>query len=207
MTKLVANTTVITSAVAAVAAALSLTALGSAGRTSDVPPARSDLHAGEDCTNRGDACADGTRCRPAVGTARHFLCLPVAKVGEACGPASAVCEEPAFCDHSQHCALGQAGLGQVCERHAECKAPLICPWAKHVCSSPGKTGQSCHTNPGGRSECEAGLGCDGIRCVARKPDGQACLADEECKTGACLQGGCARAALPSLAKRLPVVGN
>jgi hypothetical protein len=97
----------------------------------------------------------------------------MAKLGESCGPATGGCEDPAFCDDSSHCAFGQAGLGQTCGSHAECKAPFTCPWAKHVCSTPAKIGQSCHTNPGGRSECEAGSGCNGIRCVAQASTGLA----------------------------------
>jgi hypothetical protein len=201
MSKLAANTTIIAVAGATVVVALSLSALGSAGAKSDMP-GPSDPRAVEDCT-----CAPGMPCKPVESDRRHFRCLPLAKVGESCGPASAVCDEPAFCDDTGHCALGQAGLGQACAGNAECKTPLVCPWAKHLCSAPGKMGQSCHTNPGGRSECAAGLGCDGIRCVTKKLDGQACVADEECKAGACQPSGCGQAGLPSFATRASSFGD
>jgi hypothetical protein len=131
----------------------------------------------------------------------------MAKVGEPCGPATGGCDDPAFCDDSLHCALGQAALGKACESHAECKAPLVCPWAKHVCSAPAKIGQSCNTNLGGRSECEPGSGCNGMRCVAQKADGQSCVADEECKAGVCQGNGCGRGAEPSFAERRGPAGD
>lgn len=190
MTRFIAKATILALAGLASAAALSLTAFGSASRKVDASVPGRELRAGEDCTNHGEACAQGTRCRVAQPGHGHFVCLPVGKLGEACGPGTGGCQDPAFCDDSQHCALGQAALGHVCARHAECKAPLVCPWARHVCSEPAKVGQSCHTNPDGRSECQAGFGCNGTRCAVQKPDGQPCTTDEECKTGSCQRGGC-----------------
>lgn len=202
MTRFLAKLTVIALAGVAIAAALSLTAFGSAGRKADARPGQPrELHAGDDCTGNGEGCTQGTRCMPTQPGSGRLICLPMGKLGEACGPATAGCEDPAFCDDSLHCALGDAGLGHVCGRHAECKAPLICPWGKHVCSTPAKIGQSCHTNPGGRSECEPGSGCNGTRCVAQKPDGHSCLADEECKAGICEKGGCGHGVSPSFADR------
>jgi hypothetical protein len=202
MTRFIAKVTVLAFAGLAGAAALSVTAFGSAGHKSETPSEPSGpLQAGEDCTNHGEACAQGTRCRVAQSGSKRFLCLPVANLGDACGPGTGGCQDPAFCDDSLHCALGHAALGSACARHVECKAPLVCPWAKRVCSEPAKIGQSCHTNPGGRSECQAGAGCNGIRCVAQKTDGTACLSDEECKAGNCQKGACGQAALPTLADR------
>lgn len=178
MTKLLAKTTGLALAGLAMAAAASLTAFGSAARPTELGQVAS---------------------APASDSGRAEIRAPrrVAKVGEDCGPAVARCQDPAFCDDTRHCAVGDAGLGKACARHAECKAPLVCPWAKHVCSAPAKIGQSCHTNPGGRSECEGGAGCNGTRCVAQKTDGESCLADEECKSGACQGNACAKTTSPA----------
>jgi len=185
MTRFLAKTTAVTLGGLAIAAALSLTAFGSAGRRADEQPEPS-----------------GRDARKA-----HASPLHAAKVGEACGPATGGCDDPAFCDESLHCVIGDAGLGQVCGRHAECRAPFICPWGRHVCSTPAKIGQSCHTNPGGRSECEAGSGCNGTRCVAQESDGHSCLADEECKAGICTKGGCGHGVQPSFAARGTSTGD
>jgi hypothetical protein len=182
MTRLLAKTTGLALAGLAMAAAASLTAFGSAGRSTEL--------------GQTAAAQTGDNGR---GEARPLR--RVAKVGEDCGPAIARCQDPAFCDDSRHCAVGDAGLGKACARHAECRSPLVCPWAKHVCSTPAKIGQSCHTNPGGRSECEAGAGCNGTNCVAHKPDGASCLADEECKSGACQGSACAKTTGPGLGDR------
>jgi hypothetical protein len=202
MTRLLAKSVVLALAGVPVAALLSLTAFGSAGRSLEAqstPPRTSPSDGGKECSGSSDVCEQGTRCRPAQPGSKKLLCLPVAKLGESCGPATAGCEDPTFCDESLRCVLGQAERGQACAAHAECKAPLVCPWGKHVCSIPAKIGQSCHTNPGGRSECEPGAGCNGTRCVAQKADGQDCTTDEECRAGLCEKTGCARG--PSLAKR------
>lgn len=201
MTRLLAKIAVLALAGLGLAAALSLTAFGSAGWRADPQHGQAALQSSDDCASDGDACAPGSRCRPAQAGLRRLVCLPIAKVGEDCGPATGGCEDPAFCDDSLHCALGEAALGHVCARHAECKAPLVCPWAKHVCSTPARIGQSCHTNPGGRSECGPGSGCNGTRCVTPKPDGQSCMADEECKAGVCQKGGCGKGTAPSFAAR------
>jgi len=202
MTRFIAKITVLAFAGLAGAAALSVTAFGSASRKADSAPEPSrQLQSGDDCTNRSEACAQGTRCRAAQPGTRRFLCLPIAKLGDVCGPGTGGCQDPAFCDDSLRCVLGQAALGSACARHVECKAPLICPWAKHVCSEPARIGQSCHTNPGGRSECQAGTGCNGTRCVAQKPDGASCLADEECTAGLCQKSGCGHAVPPTFADR------
>lgn len=110
--------------------------------------------------------------------------------GRACAPGALA--SPAYCDGSLRCVLAEAGLGQACASHTDCQAPLVCPWATHVCSTPAKVGQPCHSNPGGRSECASGAGCNGIRCVVRKPEGQACMTDEECRSGDCQGGRCSR---------------
>jgi hypothetical protein len=185
MTRLLAKTTGLALAGLAMAAAASLTAFGSAGRSTELGQA-ADI-------GRAEPRAPGN------GTLRGNE-RRMAKVGEDCGPATGRCQDPAFCDESRHCAVGDAGLGKACARHAECKTPLVCPWAKHVCSAPAKLGQSCHTNPGGRSECEGGAGCNGMKCVAQKPEGASCLADEECKSGVCQGSACASTG-PSLADR------
>ncbi len=191
-----------------VAAALSLTAHGSAGRSrADLPPRTDFSSAGGDCSPGNDLCVGGTRCRPAHDGGRRFVCLPVAKLGESCGSATAGCEDPAFCDESLRCVIGQTDLGQACASHAECKSPMVCPWAKHVCSAPATIGQSCHTNPGGRSECRPGAGCNGTRCVAKKSDGQTCSTDEECKAGLCQKDGCGRGPGASLAERASFAGD
>lgn len=184
MTRLLAKTTGLALAGLAMAAAASLTAFGSAGRSMEVGP-NTVIQTADNGAGRGDSRAPGSGA--GRGNDRR-----VAKVGEDCGAAVGRCQDPAFCDDSRHCAVGDAGLGKVCSHHAECQAPLVCPWAKHVCSAPAKVGQACHTNPGGRSECEAGAGCNGMRCVARKLDGASCLADEECKSGACQAAICAK---------------
>ena len=197
MTRLLAKSIVLALAGLLVAAVLSLTAFGSAGKnvgTQPSPPRTKPVDAGGDCTGSSDVCVRGARCTASLPDGKKFVCLPVAKLGEACGPATGGCEDPAFCDDTLHCVLGRAGLGRTCALHAECKAPLVCPWARRVCSTPAKIGQSCHTNPGGRSECEAGSGCNGTRCVTQKADGQSCFADEECKAGFCQRGGCGRGA-------------
>lgn len=173
------------------AAALSLTAFGSAGKATDLARTK-EPRVSLTCGGSGEGCL-------ASGAARGER--RVVKVGEACGPGAGRCQDPAFCDESLHCAVGEAERGQVCARHAECKAPFVCPWARHVCSSPGKIGQSCHTNPGGRSECETGAGCNGTKCVAQKADGQSCLADEECLSGDCQGGRCDKGAEAGLAER------
>jgi hypothetical protein len=209
MTRLLAKTTVIALGGLAIAAALSLTAFGSAGRNSDAQPGQRqvrELHAGDDCTSNGDACTPGTRCSPTQPGSSRLVCLPIARLGEGCGPATGGCADPAFCDDSLHCVIGNAGLGHVCGHHAECKSPLICPWSKHVCSTPAKIGQSCHTNPDGRSECEPGSGCNGTRCVAQKPDGHSCFADEECRAGICEKTGCGHILPPSFADRRASTG-
>jgi hypothetical protein len=191
MTRLLAKTTGLALAGLAMAAAASLTAFGSAGRSTELVAV---AQTGDNGGGRGDVRVSGSGALR--GNDRR-----VVKVGEDCGPATGRCQDPAFCDDSRHCAVGDAGLGKACARHAECKAPLVCPWARHVCSEPAKIGQSCHTNPGGRSECESGAGCNGTRCVAQKPDGESCLADEECKSGACQGSACAKTAGPGLADR------
>ncbi len=180
MTRLLAKTTGLALAGLALAAAASLTAFGSAHRSSERGPS----------TPLAQAADTGSPAPGASGASRGGG--RVAQVGEDCGVTNGRCQDPAFCDDSRHCALGEAGLGKVCSNHAECKAPLVCPWNKHVCSPPAKIGQSCHTNPGGRSECEAGAGCNGTKCVAQKPAGASCLSDEECKSGACQGGTCSK---------------
>jgi hypothetical protein len=162
---------------------------------SKVPVCVADLEAGEDCTTTGNfspTCRPGTRCTATDLSLSKAVCLPVAKAGEPCGPTTSGCEDPTFCDSTQHCVVGTADLGQSCAQHAECKAPYVCPWGKHVCSTPAKIGDTCDTNPGGRSECAAGAGCDGSKCVAQKSDGQDCMFDEECTSGLCGPNGCGR---------------
>jgi hypothetical protein len=193
MTRLLAKTTGLALAGLAMAAAASLTAFGSAGRSTELGQTAA-AQTGDNGAGRGDIRLSG-------GGAFRGNDRRIAKVGEDCGPATGRCEDPAFCDDSRHCAVGDAGLGKACARHAECQTPLVCPWATHVCSAPAKIGQSCHTNPGGRSECAAGAGCNGTKCVAHKPDGASCLADEECKSGACQGSACAKTAGPGLADR------
>lgn len=159
------------------------------------PVCVADLEAGEDCSTTGNfspVCRPGTRCVATASDARKQVCAPIAGVGEACGAGTGGCQDPAYCDGTTHCALGQAELGQSCGQHAECKSPYVCPFGKHVCSRPAKIGEACDTNPGGRSECEAGAGCNGNKCVAQKSDGQDCAFDEECTSGLCGPNGCGR---------------
>jgi len=154
-----------------------------------------DLETGEDCATTGNfspVCRPGTRCTATDLSLANIVCLPVAKTGEACGSDTGGCEDPAYCDGTQHCVVGQADLGQSCWQHAECKAPGVCPFAKHVCSAPAKIGGACDTNPDGRSECVVGAGCDGNKCVAQKADGQDCVFDEECTSRLCGTNGCGR---------------
>ena len=191
MTRLLAKTTGLALAGLAMAAAASLTAFGSAGRSTELGQTTA-AQVADNGPGRGDTRASG------AGTFRNSE-RRVAKVGEDCGAATGRCQDPAFCDDTRHCAVGDAGFGKVCSHHAECKAPFVCPWAKHVCSTPAKIGQSCHTNSGGRSECQAGAGCNGTRCVAQRSDGESCLADEECKSEACQGGACGKSAGTGLA--------
>jgi hypothetical protein len=159
-----------------------------------------DLKAGDDCTTTGNfspACESGTRCTPMETNLSKQVCLPIAKVGEECGPTTGGCQDPAFCDDTQHCRVGQADLGETCTEHAQCKAPYICPWGRRLCAAPAKIGEACDTNSGGRSGCVAGAGCDGSKCVAQKSDGQDCVFDEECQTGLCGVNGCGRGPGPS----------
>lgn len=154
-----------------------------------------DLEAGQDCSTSGNfspVCRPGTRCTATDVTLSTVVCLPVAKAGEACGNATGGCQDPAYCDSTQHCVVGQVELGQACSQHAECKSPNICPFGRFVCSAPAKLGESCSTNPSGRSECAAGAGCNGNTCVAQKADGQDCAFDEECTSGQCGINGCGR---------------
>jgi hypothetical protein len=157
------------------------------------PVCVADLDVGQDCssaTNVSAVCRPGTRCTAVGPRSAKAVCLPTAKAGEACGPGTGGCQDPAFCDSNQVCVLGHAELGQTCGQHAECKAPYVCPGGKHVCSRPAKVGGACETNSDGRSECAAGAGCNGSRCVAKKADGVACTFDEECLTGLCGTSGC-----------------
>ena len=154
-----------------------------------------DLEAGEDCSTTGSfspVCRPGTRCTATDLSFSNIVCLPIAKAGEDCGPTTGGCVDPAYCDGTQHCVVGQAELGQACSQHAECQAPNVCPSSKHVCSAPAKIGDACDTNTGGRSECVAGAGCNGSKCVAQKSDGQDCVFDEECASGLCGTNGCGR---------------
>jgi hypothetical protein len=162
---------------------------------SKLPLCMADLEAGEDCSTTGNfspVCRPGTRCTATDLSLTNIVCLPVAKAGEACGADTGGCADPAYCDSTQHCVVGQADLGRSCSQHAECKAPNICPFGKQVCSAPAKIGETCDTNPGGRSECVAGAGCDGSKCVAQKADGQDCTFDEECTSMLCGTNGCGR---------------
>jgi hypothetical protein len=164
------------------------------------PVCVADLEAGEDCTTTGNfspTCRPGTRCMAVDFSLSKAVCLPIAKAGESCGDDTGGCEDPTYCDVTQHCVVGQKDLGQSCSEHAECKAPYVCPWDKHVCSEPAAIGGSCDTNPSGRSECATGAGCDGAKCVAKKADGQDCLFDEECTSGVCGTNGCGRGPGPS----------
>jgi len=167
---------------------------------SSKPLCVADLKAGDDCTTTGSfspVCEPGTRCTPVDTSLSRLVCLPIAKVGEECGSTTGGCQDPAFCDSTGHCNVGQAELGETCTEHAQCKAPYICPWGRRLCTAPAKIGEACDTNSDGRSECEAGAGCDGSKCVAKKPDGQDCVFDEECQTGLCGVNGCGRGAGPS----------
>jgi hypothetical protein len=162
---------------------------------SSQPLCIADLQLGEDCGTTGrfsPVCEPGTRCAPTGPEPTSLACLPVAKVGESCDVTTAGCEDPAYCDSTQHCVVGQAELGQACSQHAECRSPYICPWGKNACTLPGRIGAPCHTNARGRSECATGGGCNGSHCIAWKADGQACLFDEECATGLCGINGCGR---------------
>jgi hypothetical protein len=159
-----------------------------------------ELEAGEDCSTKGNfspTCRPGTRCTATDLSLTTLVCLPVAKAGEPCGMGTGGCEDPAYCDGTNHCVVGQSGLGQSCSQHAECTSPYVCPWGKHVCTAPAKIGEPCNTNADGRSECEAGAGCDGGKCVAKKGDGQDCMFDEECSSGLCGTNGCGRGQGPS----------
>jgi hypothetical protein len=154
-----------------------------------------DLEAGEDCSTSGNfspVCRPGTRCTATDLTLSNLICLLVAKEGEFCGKGTGGCEDPSYCDSTDHCVVGQMDLGQSCSQHTECKSPYVCPWGKHVCSAPAKIGEACDTNSNGRSECVDGAGCDGSKCVAKKTDGQDCMFDEECTSGLCGTNGCGR---------------
>ena len=154
-----------------------------------------DLEAGGDCSTTGNfspVCRPGTRCTAADLSLTTLVCLPIAKAGESCSSGTGGCEDPAYCDSTQHCVVGQLDLGQSCSQHAECKTPYVCPFGMQVCSVPAKIGETCHTNPGGRSECVVGAGCNGNKCVAQKADGQDCFSDEECSSGLCGTNGCGR---------------
>lgn len=153
-----------------------------------------DLEVGQDCSisTASSVCRPGTRCTPVGPHSEKAVCLAVAKAGEGCGPGIGGCADPAFCDGNHLCVVGGAELGHTCDQHAECRAPLVCPGRKHVCSPPAKVGDACAVNPDGRSECVAGAGCNGSRCVAKKTDGVACAFDEECLTGLCGTAGCGR---------------
>jgi hypothetical protein len=166
---------------------------------SSKPLCVADLKAGDDCTTTGrfsPMCEPGTRCTPTDLQMSKVICLPIAKEGEECGTTTGGCQDPAFCDETHHCRVGQAGLGEACAEHAQCKAPYICPWGRRLCTAPAKIGEACDINSDGRSECEAGAGCNGSKCVAKKADGQDCMFDEECKTGLCGVNGCGRGAGP-----------
>jgi hypothetical protein len=157
------------------------------------PVCVADLDVGQDCSTSisvSSVCRPGTRCTATGPHSAKAVCIPAAKAGEACGPGTGGCEDPAFCDSNHVCVLGQAELGQTCGQHAECKAPYVCPGRKHVCSRPAKVGEACETNSDGRSECVADAGCNGNRCVAKKIDGAGCTFDEECLTGLCGTSGC-----------------
>jgi hypothetical protein len=157
------------------------------------PVCVADLDVGQDCSTAisvSSVCRPGTRCTPTGPGSAKAICLPAAKAGEPCGPGTGSCEDPAFCDSNHLCVIGQAELGQTCGQHTECKAPYVCPGRKHVCSRPAKIGETCETNSDGRSECVAGAGCNGNRCVAKKTDGAGCTFDEECLTGLCGTSGC-----------------
>jgi hypothetical protein len=160
----------------------------------------------------GGECVSYDECQAVAGKSvqcrctdqsKKPLCVADLKAGDDCtttgnfSPSTGGCQDPAFCDSTQHCRVGQADLGETCSEHAQCKAPYICPWGRRLCTAPAKIGEACDTNSAGRSECEAGAGCDGNKCVAKKPDGQDCMFDEECQTALCGVNGCGRGAGPS----------
>jgi uncharacterized repeat protein (TIGR01451 family)/uncharacterized protein (TIGR03382 family) len=119
------------------------------------------------------ACAsDGSACGGACDGARRTTCTY---------PGDGVsCRAPA-------CTAGTATLAAACDGQGSCPAPqqqactpLVC--GPSACSGPG----ACSSD----SDCPAGDWCAGGECIAKRSNGTACGADDQCGTGHCVDGVC-----------------
>ncbi len=157
------------------------------------------LGAGQKCRSSLE-CTEGLRCLGA-GPTTAGACGPPKAIGELCGGtvdtlAGYTRQSDVDAHHPEcngrcidHRCASPAGDGAACRTTADCSDGLQCLAAKPGSSQKKctarplpKPGEAC---PGG--VCEGGLPCIKGTCAARKPAGEACTSDFECR-GGCLKG-------------------
>lgn len=138
-------------------------------------------------------CAAGLACVFASGSLAGTCRAPQA--------AGAMCSETTACAPGSACAVtttmrctaiqARRAAGERCSAAAfelcDGNARLTCRSGMCVALGDGAAGSTCAAAMGvpAGALCAAGLYCAGSRCAARKADGQACMGDVECVSGAC----------------------
>lgn len=143
---------------------------------------------GDPCTNHytafGDTCEPGLLCQ---GTCMALTPQPVNKsVGEACDPATDLCELGSYCNGIV--CIAQPDVGEACSLGLPCRTGLRCDVPEGAtdgttdgtCAPPPGAGEPCDSPP---FECVDGTYCEADVCVAALPSGSPCDDDRQCGPG------------------------
>jgi hypothetical protein len=135
------------------------------------------LPAGAACDGMS-ICDDALYCA-GLTTTGSGVCTALPHEGEACENACA--ELSSVCLGGVCQRLGLAG--DPCEANTQCSSFYSCTGG--TCGGFPALGDACST------VCEDGAFCDDATCAAQKPNGEACIASDECSSHYCDRGTCA----------------
>lgn len=107
----------------------------------------------------------------------------------ACGGACDACNLPGNLGTCRALAAGAAGAPSC--------APYVCG------GSTGACGSSCTTD----TQCAATAFCNGTTCIAKRANGVACTAGNQCQTGQCIDGVCCNSACGGACDACNVTGS
>jgi hypothetical protein len=136
------------------------------------------------CAVQGE-CQTGFFCDPGTGT-----CKATSIAGTACGQGYEC--QSGFCADGVCCLTACDGACDVCNATPGTCTVLAAGAAGSPSCSPFLCGgaATCPTACTLDGECAAGAYCEGLKCVAKKPDGESCVAGRECQSTICADGVC-----------------
>jgi hypothetical protein len=139
----------------------------------------------EECSSDDDCQAD-LFCAPATvdrmaAIVHCAVCRPRVGEGAECQQYSRMCSEGLYCTYEpggpRRCRAFAAD-GASCTEQEQCASGFC---HDSVCDPGGESGDPCAE----RSDCRYEFYCDASACVARRANGGACTADEQCEYGNC----------------------